>query len=63
MKTEKNLKSGYSATDSEWEDAFGMKVDKNPFDKKDMGNEDSTFKRFQVGWHIGLNAYSISNIS
>ena len=58
MKTEKNLKSGYSATDSDWEDRLGMKLDKDPFDKKDMGNnEDATLKRFQLGWHIGLNAY------
>lgn len=57
MKTEKNLKSGYSATDSEWEDVTGIKVKKDLFDKKDMGDEDATFKRFQMGWHIGLNAY------
>lgn len=26
------------------------------FDKKDMGSDAATFSRFQVGWHVGLNA-------
>lgn len=26
------------------------------FDKKDMGSEKATWKRFQLGWHIGLKA-------
>ena len=56
MKTEKNMKSGYTIDDDDWEDNFG-KIKKDVFDKKDMGDEDATFKRFQIGWHIGLNAY------
>lgn len=28
--------------------------DANLFDKKDMGSKDATWKRFQIGWHIGL---------
>lgn len=28
----------------------------NLFDKDDMGGSDNTWNRFQVGWHIGLNA-------
>ena len=56
MNTEKNMKSGYTIDDDDWEDNFG-KIKKDVFDKKDMGDEDATFKRFQIGWHIGLNAY------
>lgn len=26
------------------------------FDKKDMGSDAATWNRFQIGWHIGLNA-------
>lgn len=26
------------------------------FDKKDMGSDDNTWKRFQIGWNIGLKA-------
>lgn len=58
MKTEKNVKSGYNEPDDDaWENQFGIKVKKDMFDKKDMGSEDATFKRFQLGWHIGVNAY------
>ena len=28
----------------------------NLFDKKDMGSKDATWKRFQAGWRLGLNA-------
>lgn len=28
----------------------------NIFDKKDMGTSDDTWKRFQLGWQIGINA-------
>ena len=31
--------------------------DLNVFDKEDMGSKDATFKRFQIGWQIGLNAH------
>jgi len=30
--------------------------DANIFDKDDMGGKDFTWKRLQVGWHIGVNA-------
>ncbi len=30
--------------------------DYNLFDKDDMGGDDYTWNRFQVGWHIGANA-------
>ena len=29
--------------------------DVNLFNKDDMGSDDKTWNRFQVGWHIGLN--------
>jgi len=32
------------------------KDDFNLFDKDDMGSKDATWKRFQVGWQIGVNA-------
>lgn len=32
------------------------KDDYNLFDKDDMKSKDATWKRFQVGWHIGVNA-------
>lgn len=32
-------------------------IDFNIFDKKDMGSSDATWKRFQIGWQIGLNAH------
>lgn len=28
----------------------------NLFDKDDMGGSDATWNRFQIGWHIGVNA-------
>lgn len=56
-KTEVNAKSGYKESDAEerWEDEE-MKIDKNLFDKDDMGSKDATWNRFQVGWQIGVNA-------
>lgn len=29
--------------------------DYNMFDKKDTGSKETTWKRFQIGWHIGAN--------
>lgn len=58
LKTDKNVKSGYTTpNDDDWEQAVGTKVDKDLFDKKDMGSKDNTCNHFQLGWHIGLNAY------
>lgn len=34
----------------------GYSESRNLFDKDDMGGDDYTWNRFQVGWHIGLNA-------
>lgn len=45
--------NGY--TQQRMDDAFGDKK-LDLFDKKDMGSDAATWKRFQVGWHIGLNA-------
>lgn len=44
---------GWSKKDIE--ETFGDK-ELNLFDKKDMGSEKATWKRFQLGWQIGLNA-------
>lgn len=40
----------------EYEDLYEMPADQNLFDKDDMGDKDLTWKRFQMGWHVGLNA-------
>lgn len=45
--------NGY--TQQQINDAFRDK-DLDLFDKKDMGSDAATWNRFQVGWHIGLNA-------
>lgn len=42
------------SSDSEYDDEDDD--DKNLFDKDDMGSKDNTWKRFQFGWHIGVNA-------
>ena len=46
---------------SQYEEAFEDR-DFNLFDKKDMGSSDATWKRFQIGWQIGLNAHIGSNL-
>lgn len=40
----------------EYEEETDTPADQNLFDKDDMGDKDATWKRFQMGWHIGLNA-------
>jgi len=40
--------------DKEINEVYGNK-DVNLFDKKDMGSNEATWKRFQLGWQIGLN--------
>lgn len=37
------------------EDEYGIKEEANLFDKDDMGSKDATWKRFQIGWQIGVN--------
>ena len=39
----------------EMEDEYGIKEEANLFDKDDMGSKDATWKRFQIGWQIGVN--------
>lgn len=39
----------------ELEEYFGFKESINNFDKKDTGSKEATWKRFQIGWHIGAN--------
>lgn len=39
----------------EFEKVFGVKESINNFDKKDTGSKEATWKRFQIGWHIGAN--------
>ncbi|MGN0220714.1 MAG: outer membrane beta-barrel protein [Prevotella sp.] len=51
-KCEWNLGSEYKEYKEYLED-----IDMNLFDKKDMGSSDATWKRFQIGWQIGLNAH------
>lgn len=47
-----NSKQDYSGRDANnYED-----LDINLFDKDDMGSDDATYKRFQIGWQIGLSA-------
>ena len=51
---EDHLRSnGWSKKDIE--ETFGDK-DRNLFDKKDMGSDKNTWKRFQLGWQLGVNA-------
>lgn len=41
----------------DWREDLGFEEeDINLFDKKDMGGEKNTWKRFQLGWHIGAKA-------
>lgn len=42
----------------EWLEGYGLGTTSNAnlFDKDDMGSKDYTWKRFQVGWQIGVNA-------
>lgn len=40
-------------SDKEFEEHF-MKKEVNMFDKDDTGSKDSAWKRFQMGWHIGV---------
>lgn len=42
-------------TKEDFEDEFGFKESISMFDKKDTGSKDATWKRFQIGWHIGCN--------
>lgn len=35
---------------NDWDDSY----EANLFDKEDMGGKNSTAKRFQIGWHIGV---------
>lgn len=44
-----------SATEEEFEDVEDAEYDL--FDKKDMGSKDATWKRFQLGWQVGVNAH------
>lgn len=45
--------NGY--TQQQIDQQFGDR-DLDLFDKKDMGSDAATWNRFQIGWHIGLNA-------
>lgn len=38
-------------------DEYGFDDSHNLFSKDDMGSKDATWKRFQIGWHSGVNAY------
>ncbi len=51
----------YDYDDDDYPTGGSDKKDLDLFDKKDMGSKDATWKRFQVGWHIGLNAHLGSN--
>lgn len=42
--------------DSEYFDDEDEEEDLNLFDEDDMGSKDATWKRFQAGWRLGLNA-------
>lgn len=41
-------------TDKEFEELYNRKKECNMFDKDDTGNKDTVWKRFQMGWHIGV---------
>lgn len=57
-KTELEVGSDYYGdAEEDWEEYYDQKLDKNLFDKDDMGDKDATWKRFQFGWHIGVNAH------
>lgn len=51
LKTEAQNEAG-----EDYMERFDMddSYDDNLFDKKDMGSKDATWKRFQIGWHIGV---------
>lgn len=40
----------------EYYDDNNILDDRNLFDKDDMGSDSNAWKRFQIGWHIGVNA-------
>ena len=44
------------AEDPYEEDRGGESYELNLFDKEDMGSDKATWKRFQIGWQIGLKA-------
>lgn len=48
-------KKKVSATERGYDDVDDAEYDL--FDKKDMGGKDYTWKRFQVGWQVGVNAH------
>lgn len=58
LKQEWNFSSEFKEAieDAGYEDVFADK-EVDLFDKKDMGSKDATWKRFQIGWQIGLNAH------
>lgn len=49
------MKDYYGYSSKQIDEAYGDK-DSNLFDKKDMGSDKATWKRFQLGWQIGLKA-------
>ena len=52
-----NLRYNLSGKLKVEQDDYDYEEDYDLFDKKDMGSKDATWKRFQIGWQIGLNAH------
>ena len=50
----------YEGNEGFWEEYYGLQESRSLFDEDDMGDKDYTWKRFQIGWQIGVNA-RISN--
>lgn len=51
--------SGYDSEDDFWDEMEdseedGIKQSLDMFDKKDVGSKDAVWKRFQMGWQIGI---------
>ena len=52
----------YEGNEGFWEEYYGLQESRSLFDEDDMGDEDYTWKRFQIGWHIGVNARFNGNL-
>lgn len=62
-KTELEVGKDYDGdAEKDYEEEYDVKLDKNLFDKDDMGDKDATWKRFQIGWQIGVNARFNNNL-
>lgn len=50
------MRYNFSAKGNNSNDDYDVDEDFDLFDKDDMGDDDATWNRFQLGWQIGVNA-------